>query len=144
MMTEIVFSAAQALTGTSDVNSTNVYDAGSAKKLFQGSGQPVKVSGVAKCTGGTSPTFRARFVGADDAALTSNVVILADTGATGVLTSGDRVPFELTPSMQTASKRYYGVIYLDGGTAPTITVSAALVASGQTNQVEFQAAVPAT
>jgi hypothetical protein len=65
------FASGQSLSGTSDQLSTNVYDAGSAKKLFAGRGG-LKIAVQVSAVGGTNPTFRARFVGADDAALSSN------------------------------------------------------------------------
>lgn len=125
------FASGQSLTGTSDVNSTNIYDAGLpgpgavAIKVFDGGGRPFKVMVEATASGGTNPTIRARLVGADDAALTSNVIILADTGVSRVLTASD-LPWtaELVPSSQMDAKRYYGVIWTQSGTNPTATVSA--------------------
>ena len=121
----LVFSDEQALTGTTDVVSTNVYDAGSARKLFEGY-QRGQIAVVVTAAGGTTPTFRARVVGADDDALTTNPVILADTGVSAAITAGDLpLNYSLQPAVQAASKRYYGVIYTLGGTTPTATVSAA-------------------
>lgn len=122
------FSSAQVLgTGTSDVLSTNVYDAGSAVTLFAGGGKSFKISiDVSSITSGSSDaTFRARFVGADDAALTSNVQILDDTGVSLAEVAGDAPKhFVLEGRNQTKAKRYYGVIYTQGGTTPNHTVSA--------------------
>jgi hypothetical protein len=127
------FSSQQSLTGTSDVISTNVYDAGSAKKVFGGSaGLAPKVAVTTSASGGTSPTFRARLVGADNAALTTNPIILADSGVSRVLTATD-VPYavELIPAEQLDSKQYYGVIYTQSGTSPTATVNANMVLDAQ-------------
>ncbi len=130
------FADQQALTGTSDVNSANVYDAGAAKKAFEGSAgaNPLKIAIEVTASGGTTPTIRARFVGADDAGLTSNVVILADTGVSPVIVAATDLPvkYELVPSGQTAAKRYYGVIWVQSGTNPTATVNASGVIDSQT------------
>lgn len=129
------FGKGQALTGTSDVLSTNVYDAGSAKKLFGGSGaRPARIGITQTATGGTSPTLRARLVAADNAALTTNPIILADTGVSRVLVAGD-VPrvMQLIPQDQIDAKQFYGIIYTQGGTSPTATVSAALMADVHDN-----------
>lgn len=122
-----------AVTGTSDAIIGDVYDAGSAKKLFGGSaGLGPKAAISFSAIGGTSPTARVRLVGADDAALTTNPVILGDTGVSRVLTSAD-LPYmaEFIPGEQLDAKRYYGFIATLGGTSPTGTVSAALVADAQ-------------
>lgn len=130
------FSSQQSLTGTSDVVSTNVYDAGSAVKLWQGGGRAPKVLIQQTASGGTTPTLRARFVGADDAGLTSNVITLADTGVSAAIVAAD-LPrlIELVPNYQTTAKRYYGLIYLQGGTTPTATVNAQVGEANQTNNV---------
>lgn len=132
------FADQQSLTGTSDVVSTNVYDAGSEKKLFAGSAGtfPLKIAVNVTASGGTSPTFRARFVGADNAALTTNPIILADTGVSAVLTADDLpVHRELVPMGQRTAKRYYGVMFTQGGTSPTATVNASGVVDAQTNHL---------
>lgn len=128
------FSNGQSLTGTSDQNSTNVYDAGSAKKIFKGAGSSFEFNVSCSAIGGTTPTLRARLVGADDAALTSNVEIMADSGATP---ASPTAPFNLrlAPANQRTAKRYYGIIYLQGGTSPTATVSAEGGFGAQSNQV---------
>lgn len=134
------FSDAQVLgTGTSDVVSTNVYDAGSAIVMFAGGGRPFKVS--VDCSSNTSgsgdATLRARFVGADNAGLTSNAIILDDTGVSAVEADGTVAPFhkELVPSNQTVAKRYYGVIYTQSGTSPNHTVSANGCIDAQSNLI---------
>jgi hypothetical protein len=126
------FATAQALATTSDTVSTNVLDVGSAKKAFGGAGHPVKVSVGYVNASGTSPTFRARLVGADNAGLSSGVEILADTGANPV-TAGVPVVYELVPSMQKATKRYYGVVFTQGGTSPVGAATANLVLDAQSN-----------
>jgi len=126
--------SAQSLSGTSDQNSTNVFNAGSAKKLFGGAfGRGPKIFLQVTAIGGTSPTFRARLVAADSADLATNPIILADTGVSRVLAASD-IPYinELLPSVQLDAKQYYGIIFTQSGTSPTATVRASLVADSQT------------
>ena len=119
------FADQQAISGTSDTVSTNVYDAGSAKKLFGGANRKARLAIQVTAAGGTSPTFQAKLVGADNAALTTNPVVIADTGITGTIAAADLpLLFELVPGLQTEDKRYYGVIFDQGGTSPTATVNA--------------------
>lgn len=125
------FANGQSLSGTTDQASTNVFDAGTAKKLFAGAHSP-KMAVLVSAVGGTTPTFRARIVAADDAALTTNPEILADTGVTKALAAADLpLAFDLMPLQQKAAKRYYGVMFTQSGTAPTATASANLVMDSQ-------------
>lgn len=121
----LIFSRQQALTGTSDVNSTDVYDHGSAVKLFGGWGNPFLLQIVISASGGTNPTYRGRLVGADSADMSSNPIVIVDTGVSAVLAAGD-IPklYELLLGGQLVAKRYYRVIHLQGGTDPTATVNA--------------------
>lgn len=127
------FSAKQALTGTA--NSTNTYDAGSAKKVFGGTNNRAKLGiQITGGIGGTSPTFRAQFVGADNAGLTANPETIADTGVSPVLAAADApVLYELIPGNQKVAKQHYGMIYTLGGTSPTMDVNAQLSESVQNN-----------
>lgn len=129
----LTFSDQQALSGAGSANSTNVYDAAAAKKLFGGTAHG-KVAIEVTAAGGTSPTFEAKVVAADDAALTSNVVTLVDTGTSAASPTTPAL-YELAVSNQAASKRYYGVIYTLGGTSPTATVNAQFVDAAENNQV---------
>jgi hypothetical protein len=119
------FASQQSLSGTAAQNSTNVYDAGSAKLLFGGSANLFVLAVEVTAAGGTSPTFRAQLVGADDAALSSNVITIAETGVSKVLAASDLpVLYRLSVNNQTTSKRYYGVIFTQSGTSPTATANA--------------------
>jgi hypothetical protein len=123
---KMTFSNQQALTDAADTISSNVYDAGAAKNLFQGSvNKTMLIVQITTDDIATTPTFRARFVGADDAALTTNPVIIADTGTTAEMAAGD-IPWtkELPLAGQTADKRYYGVIYNLGNNDNDIIVNA--------------------
>lgn len=134
---------------TSDTASTNVTDLGSAKKLYAGA-TSVKVKGqIVLSAGSGTLSVRARLVGADNAALTTNPEILADTGVhlnqedgSTALANTSTFRFQLTPSDQRAPKRYYGMVYTLGGTTPSATCDGRVVLDGQTNQQAAKAAVP--
>lgn len=130
------FANGQSLSGATSTNSTNVYNAGSAKKLFAGRGD-LQIQVIVSAVGGTSPTFRAQFVGADDAGLSSNVEVIDDTGVSKALVAGD-LPWVkvLRAGTQQVAKQYYGVIFTQSGTSPTATVSANAVLNAQTNLVK--------
>ena len=129
--------------------SPNVFDAGSAKMPF-GASNRGRVAGTVQLSGGTNPTVRVQFVGADDAALTSNVVTLADTGVLSykpdgstALVNTDAVNFEISPGIQRSPKRYYGLLVTLGGTTPSATANRAEfgVSAGE-NMAGFRAATP--
>jgi hypothetical protein len=131
-------------TVTAQVISTNVNDQGSAKKVFEGTNaRPLRIAGHYFTNSGTNPTMRVQFVGADDAALTSNVLVLADTGVSEVLTAGQIRHFEIVPSFQQTAKRFYGAIYIPGGTTPNIDVVCGGTFSGMQSAYQARkAAVP--
>jgi hypothetical protein len=140
----------QSVSTTSDVLSSNVYDAGSSKKVFEGYGpKPCKLHVGVRMSGGSgSLSWRARLVGADNAALTTNPVILADTG---VQLNGDSGSAYAVNDMtqrvidllgQTVSKRYYGMIYTLGGTSPTADITAVISETVQTWMMAHKQAVP--
>lgn len=119
------FSVQQALAASG--NSTNVYDAVNATKLFAGNGGGTLAIEVT-AAGGTSPTFQAQLIGADSADLATNPVVLADTGTSAAIAAADLpLLYELEPNNQAVAKRYYGVKYTLGGTSPTATVNANVV-----------------
>lgn len=129
------FSDGQALTGTAAVLSTNVYDAGSAVKLFQGGASDFRFIVTATSVAGTTPTLAVALVGADNAALTTNPVTLASAGAASPDALGN-ITLQMNPSAQTSSKRYYGLFYTQAGTTPTSTVNAeATVGNAQSNLI---------
>lgn len=129
-------------TVTAAANGSNVNDQGAAIKLFDGTGEPFRLGGYYKANSGTNPTLRIQFVGADDAALTSNVITLAETGVSPVLVAGTVVPYELIPGNQSAAKRFYGVIYTPAGTTPNIDVTCVGGLDLQSNMPALKAAVP--
>lgn len=141
------FSNQQVLSGTSDVISTNVYDAGSAKKVFAGAAGRFKIAVVVDGVAANADnTIRARFVAADTADLATNADILADTGvslanlgtAAGFAGGTNASPevqrvFELALNNQPTARRYYGMIYTQGGTTPALKVNAQGVEAAQSN-----------
>lgn len=145
-------SASHALSGTSAVASTNVHDAGSAKSVFAGHSQrpPLLYFEALWVSGSSTLSIQAQFVGSDAATLDSNNIVIADTGT--ILVADDGTAFStghtavrrLLPLVgQMTAKRYYGVLYTQGGTSPVFNVKAVIVADGQTNMPATKAAVPA-
>ncbi|HWV38851.1 MAG TPA: hypothetical protein VN033_10295 [Vulgatibacter sp.] len=124
------FARQQALTGTSDTPSSNTYDAGTAQKVFAGTAA-AKLGITVSAIGGTDPTFRARLVGADNSALSTNPEIIADTGVVPLAPGDIPKVFELSPAMQKSPKRHYGVIFTLGGTTPTATANAHITSGEQ-------------
>ena len=111
---ELVLSDNQAVTATAV--STNAYDAGS-QAINLGAGETIEYAAHvvdASFAGLTSVQFQ--LIAADDAALTSNVVVIEESAAIPLasLTLGSR-PFrgKLNPSVK---KRYYGFNYVVVGT----------------------------
>lgn len=136
-----IFATQQALSGTSDVVSTNVHRTRTADGdlgagiLFPGLDDNGWIVIEATDLGGVeNATLRARFVAADNAALTSNPIILGDTGVSPVLAVAD-LPrgWYLSISMQRTAKEFYGVIFLQGGTSPVTVVNAYFSHSRPTN-----------
>jgi hypothetical protein len=121
------FSDQQSLAGGAgvDVISTNVYDAGAAKKLFGGGDNDAELALEATATGGTTPDLRCRLVGADNAALTTNPIVLAETGVVANAQLVATVPFKrrLIVNNQETAKQYYGLIWVQSGANHTATVN---------------------
>lgn len=127
------FSDQQSIANGTAVNSTNVYDAGSAKKLFEGAGGGLDIVVEITAAGGTTPAYSGRFVAADDAALSSNVIDLVSFGATPTLSSTN-MPYQLIgkPANQRTAKRYYGMIHdMTGNADNTASVNAFLGRAAQ-------------
>lgn len=121
--------SAVACSGNSETVIGDVYNAGSAKKLFGGGrGGGPKGAVTITAVGGTNPTSRVKLVGADSSDLATNPITIADTGTSRVLVSGDLpVIQELNPSEQLDAKQYYGFTATLGGTSPTATITANVV-----------------
>ncbi len=141
----------QVLSGTSDVASTNVHDAGSAKLLFGGYSQrpPTLVIEAEWVSDGGSPTIRGRLVGAADAVLTGTPIIIADTGVISLADDGTAFAAghiyarRYLPLLgQRIAKRYYGVMFTQGGTTPVFHVKAYITPDAQSQDQYIKAAVP--
>ncbi len=138
-----------AITAAGDFTSANVFDYAVAKQLFGGP-QSVKFKTAIAISAGTGVlSGRSRVVGADNAALSTNAVIIADSGVQTLkddgataLAIGDVVRSTLIPAGQVPAKRYYGVIYTGGGTTITAAGTTAVVIDDQTNMPGARAAVP--
>ena len=131
-----------------DTVSANVFDYATARALFGGPAS-VKIKTKVVLSAGTSPTVRARLVGADAANLATNPVILADTGVQSykedgstALANTDTVEGTLIPAGQIPAKRYYGLIFTLGGTTPSASCTAAVVLDDQTNMRALKQATP--
>jgi hypothetical protein len=118
----------------------NFADQQSVVKLFEGRGEPVKLVIDLTAKTGSDGTFRGRFVSADDAALTSNVVDLCETGTSSTITAYPK-RYELTVGGQTTAKRYYGLI-MTVATATTMTVNAYITHDAQSNLTDWVGTLP--
>lgn len=118
----------QDLTGTSAVLSENVVDLGSVggNDLLLGDGNPVYLTVV--CTTdatGTSPTLIVKLNTDTDATVTDGVALLtSDTIDIDGAVKGDVLYKVALPKSKTGYSRYLGAVYTQGGTTPTIGVSA--------------------
>lgn len=99
----------QTFTGTdTSVLSTYSVDLGTKRDIGEGEDLYMRVVVTTAQTGGTSVEYQC--VGADDAALTSNLVVLGSTGAVAVanLTAGTRLVVDPNPQIGSLGKRYIG------------------------------------
>lgn len=118
-------STAQVL-GTGATLSTNSIPMGAAVKASDVDFE-VNVSGV----GGTGPTLAIEVIGADDAALTSNVVSLGRIDP-AIVAAQAADTYNVRASLHT-KKAYVGLRYTMGGTTPACTVSASANVGRQTD-----------
>lgn len=107
----------QTVTGTGNVVSTNTIDATQVRDLGQGQQIYLRSTATVAQAGATSVEIQA--VGADDAGLTTNVVVLASSGAIPIasLTAGKRFALPLATQIGSLGKRYYGARYVIVGTS---------------------------
>lgn len=99
----------QTFTGTdTSVLSAHSVDLGTKRDIGVGEDLYMRVQVTTAQTGGTSVEYQC--IGADDAALTSNVVVLGSTGAVAVanLTAGARFIVDPNPQIGSLGKRYIG------------------------------------
>lgn len=134
---------------TADTISANVMDWATARAIFGGP-VSVKFKVTMALSGATGViSARCRVVGADNAALSTNAEIIADSGVelnqddgATALVATSVVRKTLIPAGQVQPKRYYGLVYTLGGTTPSASCTAAVVLDDQTNMPYAKAATP--
>lgn len=119
----------QVLTGITDTSalSTNSIDLTQARDIGEGKELYMNFAITTGVTNGTSTEFQ--IVIADDAALTSNLVVIASSGAvaTASLPIGTHVPVPIPPKPGSLGKRYIGARYVVVGTNNAGKVTADIV-----------------
>lgn len=111
------------------VASTNVIDQLAARVL--GSGQDIELLTEFSATVGAVTTMQAQLIGADDAAMTINRVVLADTGVSAAFAAGSSGL--LRAAVKVAKpKRFLRVEYTVAGAASQATFISGLALSEQT------------
>lgn len=136
---ENIFSDDQALTATAV--STNVIDLGATGTVLKGpaalvrdigKGRPIEI--VIQLTvdsGGTSPTLDVDLQVDDNVGFASATIVQSSTQIAGGV-AGDRVSIYYIP--EGTNEQYLRLNYTLGGTSPTYTVTAGIVAGDQTNE----------
>ncbi len=116
--------AYQTVTGTGSILSTNAIDLSQARDVGAGTDLWLRVLVGAAFAGVTAVEFQA--IQADDAALGTNVNVIASTGAIPVanLTAGKRLAAGLNDRLGTPGQRYLGVRFILTGTGTAGTVFA--------------------
>jgi hypothetical protein len=107
----------QTVTGTGNVTSTNTIDLGVARDVGEGEDFYIRSQVTVAQAGCTSVEIQA--ITADDAALATNVNVLATTGPIPLasLTAGARFATELAPRLRSNGQRYLGARYVITGTS---------------------------
>ncbi len=125
----LVFDDGKAVAAAGALTGTNVLDMGVARDL--GSGEPLwVVLTFVGVVSGTSPTHVAILKGADDAAITSNVITKFTSGALALpaqATAGVGVGQYAFRVPAGVPKRYYRLDGTAGGTTPNYVYSAFIV-----------------
>ena len=122
----------QTVTGTdTTVLSTNTYDLGVARDVGKGESLNIAIEVITAASGGTSVQFQ--LIEADDAALTSNVKIINETGAIPVasLTINKQFNMPVGRVDPNAAKRYLGIRYALVGAVAAGAYFAALTKDAQ-------------
>lgn len=140
---EQIFSDSQALSGTGADPSTNIIDLGATGTVLGapaalvrdiGPGTPVEfIVQLDVAAGGTSPVLDVDVeIDTTDAFGSATIVASSQQHVAGA--AGDRIQLNCTLPEGT-NERYLRLNYTLGGTAPTYTVTAGIVAADQTNVV---------
>lgn len=129
------FSDQQAISSdfSGGVVSSVVYDAGAAVKMFEGVPGSFVIAG--EFTAQThDPVVIVKFLGADDAALTTNPIVIAQHTSEGLTTAKLLTShFELHPGNQQTAKQFYGLWYVGDDSSARCTVNASGCGTGQSN-----------
>ena len=122
-------STAQAVTTTAV--STDTVDLSQARDIGEGGDLYMNFAVTEAFAGGTSTNFEV--IIADNAALSSNVVVIGASGAivTADLTLGKNVAVRLNPQIASLGKRYLGARYTVSGTNSAGKVTADMVMDDQ-------------
>ena len=127
---QLLFSDNQAITATA--NSTNVIDLTAVAPGILHAGEPIRLDARVTESFATATSVNVSVVTANDAALSSGAVTLAQTGATAIATlvTGYEIPLQF---LQGTAKRYLGLVYTVAGSNATAgKISAGLVLDKQT------------
>jgi hypothetical protein len=118
---------------SADLGSAGTDALGNAVVKDLGRGAPVEVvvQVTTAFTSSGSATVQAQLVMADDAALTSNLVVLDETAAIAVATLVAGYQFRLRAVPQGITKRYLGVRYVIGTATTTAGKCTAFLASSR-------------
>lgn len=131
MITDSYLKVSNAQAVTTTAVSTNKIDLGVGRDLGEGTLLSVNFNINTAFAGGTSTAFEV--ITADDAALTSNVVVIGSTGAiaTAGLTAGQNKVVNINPQIGSNGKRYVGTRYTVVGTNTAGAVTAEFIVNAQ-------------
>lgn len=125
---ENAFSIAQAITGVSAVASTDLIDLGSSRQIGFGKDLYLVLT-VDVAAAGTSPTLTVTVQTDDNAAFSSPAsALVSPTYTAAQLTLSTQI---VLPMPQQGWERFIRLSYLQGGTSPTVTISAHLAENYQ-------------
>lgn len=108
--------AGQLITATGNTVSTNVVDLGIARDIGQGESLEVAIQILQTLTSGGAATVQFQIVGADDAAISTNVNVYVQTDAFvySTLTAGKMIPLHWDRAAPYPARRYVAVRYVIG------------------------------
>ena len=127
MITDKLLRVSDAQAVTTTAVSTDTVDLSVARDMGEGGDLYMNFAMTEAFAGGTSTNFEV--IIADNAALSSNVVVIGASGAivTASLTLGTNVAVRLNPQIASLGKRYLGARYTVSGTNSAGKVTADMV-----------------
>ena len=131
MITDKLLRVSDAQAVTTTAVSTDTVDLSVARDMGEGGDLYMNFAMTEAFAGGTSTNFEV--IIADNAALSSNVVVIGASGAivTASLTLGTNVAVRLNPQIASLGKRYLGARYTVSGTNTAGKVTADIVTDVQ-------------